>query len=26
LPVVCAGGVGEPATCRAMIDLGYAGV
>lgn len=26
LPVVCAGGVGDPATFRAMIDLGYAGV
>ncbi len=26
LPVVCAGGVGDPATFRAMLDLGYAGV
>ena len=26
LPVVCAGGVGDPATFRAMMDLGYAGV
>ncbi len=26
LPVVCAGGVGDPATFRRMIDLGYAGV
>jgi nitronate monooxygenase len=26
LPVVCAGGVGDPAGFRAMMDLGYAGV
>ena len=26
LPVVCAGGVGDPATFRRMLDLGYAGV
>lgn len=26
LPVVCAGGVGDPQTFRAMMDLGYAGV
>jgi nitronate monooxygenase len=26
LPVICAGGVGDPATFRRMIDLGYAGV
>jgi len=26
LPVVCAGGVGDPKTFRAMLDLGYAGV
>jgi nitronate monooxygenase len=25
LPVVCAGGIGEPAAFRAMMDLGYAG-
>lgn len=25
VPLVCAGGVGDPATFRAMIDLGYAG-
>ena len=25
-PVVCAGGVGDPATFRRMLDLGYAGV
>ena len=25
LPVVCAGGVGDPRTFRAMMDLGYAG-
>ena len=26
LPVICAGGVGDPATFRRMMDLGYAGV
>src|SRR5262245_50094414 len=26
LPVICAGGVGDPATFRRMIDFGYAGV
>jgi nitronate monooxygenase len=26
LPVICAGGVGDPQTFRRMIDLGYAGV
>ncbi|HEY4218344.1 MAG TPA: nitronate monooxygenase [Gemmatimonadaceae bacterium] len=26
LPVICAGGVGDPATFRRMLDLGYAGV
>ena len=26
LPVICAGGVGDPATFRRVIDLGYAGV
>jgi nitronate monooxygenase len=26
VPLVCAGGVGDPATFRRMIDLGYAGV
>lgn len=26
LPVVCAGGVGDPQTFRRMLDLGYAGV
>jgi nitronate monooxygenase len=26
LPVICAGGVGDPPTFRRMIDLGYAGV
>jgi nitronate monooxygenase len=26
LPVICAGGVGDPATFRRMIELGYAGV
>jgi nitronate monooxygenase len=26
LPVVCAGGVGDPQTFRTMLDLGYAGV
>ena len=26
LPVVCAGGVGDPAAFRRMLDLGYAGV
>ncbi|MEO5824443.1 MAG: nitronate monooxygenase [Gemmatimonadales bacterium] len=26
LPVVCAGGVGDPQTFRQMLDLGYAGV
>ena len=26
LPVVCAGGVGDPATFRRMMELGYAGV
>jgi len=26
LPVICAGGVGDPATLRRMMDLGYAGV
>jgi nitronate monooxygenase len=26
LPVICAGGVGDPQTFRAMMDLGYAGV
>ena len=26
LPVICAGGVGDPATFRRMIDLGYDGV
>ena len=26
LPLVCAGGVGDPATFRRMIDMGYAGV
>jgi nitronate monooxygenase len=26
LPVICAGGVGDPSTFRRMLDLGYAGV
>jgi nitronate monooxygenase len=26
LPVICAGGVGDPATFRRIMDLGYAGV
>ncbi len=26
LPIICAGGVGDPATFRRMMDLGYAGV
>jgi nitronate monooxygenase len=26
LPVICAGGVGDPQTFRRMVDLGYAGV
>lgn len=26
VPVICAGGVGDPATFRRMLDLGYAGV
>ncbi|MGH7620488.1 MAG: NAD(P)H-dependent flavin oxidoreductase [Gemmatimonadaceae bacterium] len=26
LPVICAGGVGDPATFRQMMDLGYAGI
>jgi nitronate monooxygenase len=26
VPVICAGGVGDPATFRRMMDLGYAGV
>jgi nitronate monooxygenase len=26
LPVICAGGVGDPATFRRMMDLGYSGV
>jgi nitronate monooxygenase len=26
LPVICAGGVGDPGTFRRMLDLGYAGV
>ncbi len=25
VPLICAGGIGDPATFRAMIDLGYAG-